>query len=273
MSNKEYDTIVISGGALKGFAVLGCLQCLVDQQKLNAIKKYIGTSIGAIISYLLCIGYTPIEIMVHLCKNDWMKKMAHFDILNAVNGDGAISFSIINEILEKMTIEKIGKFVTLGEIYKTYGKELICCAFNLTKQDQEFLNPTNNPDLPCLVALRMTSNLPILFEPFLYNSCYYIDGGVFCNFPIFYSSLENDHVIGIKFKKKSEISMKPFMPYLYDLITVPSRFIEDHLNKHYNHCDIIEINVNDLSSLNFQMSMNDRLEMFSIGYESAKKKF
>jgi NTE family protein len=271
MSNKEYDTIVISGGALKGFAVLGCLQCLVDQQKLNFIKKYIGTSIGAIISYLLCIGYTPIEIMVHLCKNDWMKKMAHFDILNAVNGGGAISFSIINEILEKMTIEKIGKFVTLGEIHKTYGKQLICCAFNMTKQDQEFLNPIDNPDLPCLVALRMTSNLPILFEPFLYNSCYYIDGGVFCNFPIFYSSLDNDHVIGIKFKKKAEISMKPFMPYLYDLITIPSRFIEDHLNKHYNHFDIIEIDVNDLSSLNFQMSMNDRLEMFSSGYESAKK--
>jgi predicted acylesterase/phospholipase RssA len=136
MSNKEYDTIVISGGALKGFAVLGCLQCLVDQQKLNAIKKYIGTSIGAIISYLLCIGYTPIEIMVHLCKNDWMKKMANFDILKAVNGGGALSFSIINELLEKMTIEKIGRLLTLGELHQTFGKELICCTFNFIVPDE-----------------------------------------------------------------------------------------------------------------------------------------
>ena len=136
MEDKIFDTIVISGGALKGFALLGALQCLVDQNKLVHVKKFIGTSIGAMISYLMCIGYTPIEIMVHLCKNDWMKKMANFDILKAVNGGGALSFSIINELLEKMTIEKIGKFVTLGEIHKTYGKQLICCAFIMTKQEK-----------------------------------------------------------------------------------------------------------------------------------------
>lgn len=272
MTEKVYDTMVISGGALKGFAILGCLQCLVDQNKIPHIKKYISTSIGAIISYLLCIGYTPIEIMVDLCKNDWMKKMSNFDVLNVLNGGGAISFSIINEVLEKMTIDKIGRLITLGEVYNTFGKTLICCTFNLSKQDQEFLNPFDNPELPCLVALRMTSNLPFLFEPFFYNSCYYIDGGIVNNFPIFYVNLESDHVIGIKFKKteKVDYSAKPFMPYLYDLITIPSVFIECHFNKNHQECDIIKLDATNLSSLNFQMTMNERLEMFSIGYETAK---
>jgi predicted acylesterase/phospholipase RssA len=184
----------------------------------------------------------------------------------------------MNEVLEKMTIEKIGKLITLGEVYKSYGKALICCTFNLSKQDQEFLNPFDHPELPCLVALRMTSNLPILFEPFLYDSCYYIDGAVVCNFPIFYVDLKTDTAIGIKFKKvgkeKVDYSSKPFMSFLYDLITIPSVFIENHLNKnHHQECDIIEMEDGNFSSLNFQMSMNDRLEMFSSGYDTSKNFF
>jgi len=277
MEDKVFDTIVISGGALKGFALLGALQCLVDQNKLLQVKKFIGTSIGAMISYLMCIGYTPIEIMVHLCKNDWMNKMANFDILKAVNGGGALSFSIINELLEKMTIEKIGRLLSLGELHQTFGKELICCTFNLSKQDIEFINPIDNPEIQCLIALRMTSNLPILFEPFHYNSCFYVDGAVICNFPLFKVDLDKDTAIAIKFKYTNKESLdfspnkKAFMSYLYDLIVIPAVYIEDHLNKqHLQNCKIIEMDATSLSSLNFQMTMNDRLEMFSTGYETTR---
>ena len=56
-----YDTIIISGGASKGIAALGSLQALIDRKLLDNVKRYIGTSIGSIISYLICIEYTPID--------------------------------------------------------------------------------------------------------------------------------------------------------------------------------------------------------------------
>ena len=277
--SKVYDSIVISGGALKGIAILGCLQCMVDQNRLQSVHKFIATSVGAIISYLLCIGYTPIEIMVDLCKNDWIEKMANFDILKAVQGCGAISFSTVTEMLERMTIEKIGKFITLGELYAKYGKQLICCTYNYTKQEQEFVNPEDNPDLPCIVALRMTSTLPILFEPFLYDSSYYIDGAVLCNFPLYKIDLEKDVAIGIKMKKITkrenlEYRGKNFVNFLYDLLLIPALAYEELLNKqHEDSCDIIEIDLGDFSGLNFHTSKNDRLELFSTGYNIAKLYF
>jgi len=275
---KNYNTIVISGGALKGFAILGCLQLLVDQQKLQSINKYIATSIGAIISYLIIIGYSPIEIMVNLCKNDWLDEMAKFDILKAINGCGAISFSLITDILEKMTIEKIGRLITIGELYTEFHKELYCCTYNFSKKCHEFINPHDNKNIPCLIALRMTSNLPILFEPFLYESSYYIDGALLYNFPVFYVDLDKDKAIGIKFKTHTggttNFTGKNFFNFLYELLIIPSLSLEEFMNKdHVEKVDIIEIDLSGIQCLNFNISKSDRLEFFSNGYETAYKFF
>jgi len=322
-SPPEYDTLVISGGALKGFAILGCLQCLVDQNKLSGVHKYIGTSIGAIIGYLLCIGYTPIEIMVYLAKSNLMERLAKFDVLQAMHNHGAVSFSIINEVLEKMTIEKIGRLITLGELRDRFGKTLICCTFNLSSQEQEFKTSDDHPEMPCLVALRMSSNLPVLFEPFLYEHSYYVDGCVISTFPIFRVDMDKDVPLGIRFRRSSSSSAttttitsttplvaspttsttpptptekekeessdpppppleekkkekvdyagKSLMMFLYDIMVIPSSFLQDLMNKeYYDKCHIIELDPDGMSSLNFNMNMNTRLEMFSSGYETAK---
>ena len=58
----KMKTLVLSGGGLKGIAILGLLQKLYKTGKLNNFDKFIGTSVGSIISLLLSIGYTPLEI-------------------------------------------------------------------------------------------------------------------------------------------------------------------------------------------------------------------
>ena len=65
----DYDTLVLSGGSSKGILTLGALQYCYDNFLLNKIETYVGTSSGAIISFLLIIGYSPIEIMVYICCN------------------------------------------------------------------------------------------------------------------------------------------------------------------------------------------------------------
>ena len=67
----EYNTLVLSGGGIKGLLILGALQYLYETGKLQKknIRKYIGTSIGAIINVLLIIGYEPKEIVAHIVKS------------------------------------------------------------------------------------------------------------------------------------------------------------------------------------------------------------
>src|SRR3990170_8230654 len=86
----HYNTLVLSGGSIKGCCLLGALQYFYDKGQLSNITKYVGTSIGAIICYLLAIGYTPLELIVYTCTK--MSFQFIFNIVAMTQGSGATSY-------------------------------------------------------------------------------------------------------------------------------------------------------------------------------------
>uniref|UniRef100_A0A6C0IDW6 PNPLA domain-containing protein n=1 Tax=viral metagenome TaxID=1070528 RepID=A0A6C0IDW6_9ZZZZ len=268
----HYDTLVLSGGAVKGFALLGALQYAMDHGFLLSVHKYVGTSIGAILSYLLCIGYTPVELMVLLCQNQWLGKL-HLDVYNIVQGSGALSFSHVQEILEKLTVQKIGHFMTLRQLQEKYGKTLICCTYNYTLDREEFMTPADHPDLPCLTALRMSANLPLVFEPFLYNGSVYLDGGLSSNFPLHYCGAD-DKVLGIALfpTSPSEPDHIPSsLELLWKTLTIPMSLLQTLRTQAIaSSMDVLEIRVDGYFCLQFDIGNNEKFDMFSTGYNTAK---
>ena len=194
---ENYDTLILSSGGVKGLYMLGALYYLYELKALK-IKKYIGTSIGGIIGYLLAIGYSPFEILSTLIRQNIFKEMSkHMRNLGAmVDGEGIFNYEIIHKSLEEFTMEKIGKYITLKQLHDEYKKELICVTYNLTEQKVEYLSYKTNPNLPCLIALRMTSNIPIMFAPFKYTNNYYIDGAFENDFAVECLD-EKDKALGI----------------------------------------------------------------------------
>ena len=119
--NVKYKTLVISGGSTKGLAALGVIQSIYDKKNSN-FYHYIGTSVGSIINYLLCIGYTPIEIMISITQTSLLEDLSVFNIANIMSGNGVAKWNIIHEFLEKLTINKIGYLPTLLKIHKNFNK-------------------------------------------------------------------------------------------------------------------------------------------------------
>ena len=98
-----FNAIVLSGGGIKGFGILGGIQYLLDNNLLSDVKYYSGTSIGSIICYFLAIGYTPIEMIIYIISNKV------FDIPDAnidsfIKGEGIYNFSIFSKHFEQMTL-------------------------------------------------------------------------------------------------------------------------------------------------------------------------
>ena len=274
---KEYDTLVLSGGVTKGFGVVGSLQYLQDIRVLPNIRKFVGTSIGAIISYLLCIGYTPIEIMIVSCQKKIFEQMTNIDVVNIMNGNGAISFHIFQEILEKLTIEKIKKFITLGDLYSKYNKELVCCTYNITLQKPEYISYKTHPDLNCITALRMTSNLPIFFETFVYDGYRYIDGAFADNFPI--GQVEEGEVaMGVRTKRQSNHTKTDkkdksddLLSQFISILTIPIGRIEDiMIATKKQEMDIVTVPIPFNMSMSLHMSNTEKFDLFSVGYETMK---
>lgn len=266
-----YDTLVLSGCSLNGIVTLGAIQYALDNSLLE-INTYIGTSSGALISYLLIIGYTPVEILVFICVNQIMGKMKDFNIVNMVNGNGASSFTYIHELIEKATLQKIGYLPTLEDLFTNFGKKLICVTHNLSTNSTEYLSPETHPRLPCLVALRMSSNLPLIFDHYKYAGSFYIDGGISDNFAIDLGDKMGNKVLGIIFNLDKE-KLEPgtnILEYIYNLMFIPiCQDIDRKISKLTDKCKIICLYY-DLKIFNFNLSTKILLEMFSVGYNQGR---
>ena len=267
---EPFTTIIISGGGNKGFAAIGALQALLDLQLINKVHTYIGTSVGAMISYLLCIGYSPIEIIISMSQTTLLEELSIFNLTNIIQGFGATRWGLIHEFLERLTIDKIGCIITLKLLHDKFNKTLICCTYNKTLKKTEYLDYINNPDLPCLTALRMSSNLPFIFNRFKYRDCYYIDGGITDNLPfqeIKGKTLAIHLMVADSSKKDANFKL---LNYIYEIVCIPIQ--ENMQYKKTNiasNCTLLEIDI-DLEVFKFNISNKDRLEIFSVGYQTCK---
>jgi predicted acylesterase/phospholipase RssA len=281
--SKDYDTLVLCGGGVNGYGLLGSLQYLKDHKRLDSINTYVGTSIGAIISYLLCIGCTPMDIVVYLTSKNVMKSLAQINVISMIQGGGSLDYNVLQNHIEKVTIDKIGQFLTLKGLRDKLGKTLIVCTYNLTKDTTEYIGPDNYPDMPCLVAVRMSSNVPLLFEDFKYLGDYYIDGGIVDNFPIDIPCISDKNKIGIVIEIKSKEYKKPsldtnILDYIFHILLIPinkvqTNKIKSTIEKNEDLIVLIDLDDKKYNGFNFSLSSRDTLELFSIGYSNTKKIF
>ena len=275
----DYNTIVVCGGSLMGIINLGCIQYAFDNYYLKDLDNYFGTSSGAFICYLLAIGYTPIEIMVYICTKEVIESLHEtVDIVGLFRSDskGLAKFEYIAQILEKMTIEKTGVLLTMGDLKRKFGKSLTICTYNITAGKTVYVSSDSHPDMPCITALRMTSNLPYIFEPFCYRDNFYIDGGVCDNFPIMKAMSDpSNKVIGFDLdynyavKDGRDITN---MTFLANLFRIPVSSQAEMLHEWYkDKCDIIRVFTEFIGVSN--ISSTEKLELFSDGYNNCKKYF
>lgn len=274
-----YDTLVLSGGSAKGIIILGAVQYIYDNYLVRNIQTYIGTSAGSMICFLLAIGYTPIEIMVYICTHQLMEKMQHFNLVSMMQLNGAYSYNSIQEQLEKMTISKIGYLPTLRDLKTRFDKTLVCVTHNLTKKTTEYLSWQTHPELPCLTAIRMSSNLPLIFETYQYNNCMYIDGGISDNFAIDIGEKMGIKVIGIILEPSEQDFNNSVdtnvLEFIYKLMFIPiTQAMENKIQTVSDKCRIIRIeHEGDVKFFQFNIDSRSKLNMFSVGYQKMKEEF
>ncbi len=270
---------------MKGICMLGALQYCIDNKRIDDIHTYIGTSIGAIIGYLLIIGYTPIEILIYICIDPIFKQTPILDFMSMWNGDGAISYTYFSDYLERMTIDKIGKVMTLHQLYDTYHKTLVVTTYNYTQSKLEYISWKTHPDIPCISALRMSSTLPLLNSMFKYMSNYYIDGGIVDNFPILYDlNVDSEEDISkrlgfvLQFTPEDtatkETEHEPFhvLHFLFRLLTIPRLEEMKNKKKKVKNMQIIELECS-LPAFEPCPTSTHKMEAFSTGYQQAKEYF
>lgn len=271
-----YDTLVLSGGGVKGIMHLGLLYSFHQKKGddfMKNIKRYYGTSVGSIVCLLLSIGYSPLEIFVELCKS----KVNPTDSINIpnffINFGFCSSASLFTEI-SNLVFRKFNYIPNMKELYQLTGKELFIVTHNLNENKIVYLHHSTHETLNCIEALRMSCNIPIIFEKILYNDCYYIDGAfsINGNFPVSYacSNNENKFILALKVNKKSREKEWNLMTYLENVAKISTRQNDDDFV--CDKMDKISIYINeDKKDWDLTIDTTYKFSLFSIAYNEGVK--
>jgi predicted patatin/cPLA2 family phospholipase len=275
----EHDALVISGGGIYGILVLGALQQCIDINTLDLTKidLLVGTSVGSIICYLLILGFYPTEI-IHLIirHRQQLDSLTSFNLVKLYNLEGGIQFTGIQQLLERITLDKTGTLFTLKSLYEKYDKTLVCSAYNYTLKKVEYISHQTYPDMPCILACTASSSIPIIFERCLYGDNCFIDGGIYDNLPIDYPILQCDKKYPLAFH--IEYNYRPYEPcekfhfYLYELYKIAINACANNKCEIFkDRANIIQIKPNLEHPIWWNMdNVIELLDMFSDGYNLCK---
>jgi len=274
MEINDYKALCISSGGMKGLYYLGILDYYYEKKRLNDIEYYAGTSIGSLICLLLIIGYTPRDIFVYLCKNDFSEyfKLISFDSL--LTDYGIINTDNLKKYLEKMVIEKMGHIPTLLELFINFRKTFYCNSYNVSNNHKTYFSYKTHPTMLATDAVICSCSIPFLFSKTNIEHNVYVDGAIFDPIPVKILTshfLEDEYkqILTINFKQKDMEHSSGILNYANKIILtmIEKQEIIDLAKK----TEYIEIET-DILPYEFLLDNNKKIEMFLEGKQFIKKR-
>lgn len=180
--------IVISGGGPTGLLSYGAAKHLAQQGfwSPDTIESIYGTSIGSLIGAMLCLKHDWSTLDDYIIKRPWEKVIVDsLEMLELFSCKGVAKMKLLDDIMRPLLESKdLTLAVTLREFYEYSHISLNVFTVELNAFRKVQMSHATHPDLPLMDAIKMSSCVPMLFQPIVRDGCCYIDGGVMVNYPL-----------------------------------------------------------------------------------------
>lgn len=266
-----YDTLCLSSGGMNGISFIGVLDYLIEEKiiDLNNIKNFVGTSIGSMILYLIIIGYTIKEINNIIIKLNFSNLQTETNIEHLLKDFGINNGSKVLCVLKFFLNKKLNiDDMTFNELYIKYKKNFIVIATNFSKGVESKFDYKNTPDMSIITAVRISSSIPIIFTPVLYNNEYYVDGALTNMFPLDHCNQET--TIGINISYCDYYKINNILDILLNSCNIIAKTINSK-NKCNISDNIINIYNDDQSLFDLNITLERKIKLINIGRETAIK--
>lgn len=285
--------IVCEGGGVKGIALLGAIYYLEEQG--YKFERFAGTSVGAIVTSLLAVGYSGKELK---------EILLNLDLKNFYDKNKLTLFPLIGYTVSLLKNKGVfsGKNIEsyLTSLYKRKGKTkfkdiaidgkspLKIIASDITNKQllilpDDLINYNIDPlEFEIAKAVRMSISVPFYFNPVILKNdteqSFIVDGGLLSNFPVWIFDVDQTprwptfglKLIGDKDIKKNPPNESNLFSFTSDVIdTIMSRDDEAFLNNK-DSIRTIKIRTYDINAFDFNISKDQYLTLFNSGYHCAK---
>lgn len=279
--------LVISGGGPIMFQIISAIQELESKEYLNMknIESIYGTSAGAIVAVMISLKFDWETINDYIIKRPWQDvfPIKVQNILDTYTKKGIFDIKNIEKCFKPLFDTKdIPLNITMKDFFTLTNIDIHMYSFEINEYKVKDISHETFPDLPILTAIQMSCALPILVRPVFIDEKCFIDGGVGCNYPIYFcvnSGKINDEILGFKNNYGDENSSKivensTLLDYLLNFLFKSFDFIRDNNNiniqvtmKNEIIFDTTHMSLNELK--NSLTKIEVRRELFEKGKQTA----
>lgn len=251
-------SLILSGGAAYGIAHIGVIKFL-EENNLRP-KEVLGTSMGAIISALYCIGKSSGEMQ------DLINEIEKINLFKLKYGHGTLEYKRLHDFLKSIFKKRKMKDTILDlKIMATDMKTGQGKLF--TKEDNVYL----------FDVIMASISIPGIFGLKKIKNKYYMDGGVFSNLPVEYANPKNikiacnviNHTKHFKAKEKKGLFAK--LEFKFSILSNTIYYlIENQTNSKIPYIkNLILIEPNLKGQKKYKIENSKRA--IKIGYNETKK--
>lgn len=244
---KDFKTgIVLSGGAVRGFAHLGVIKALHEAKIYpDAIS---GVSAGSIVGAFYADGFEPEEVL-EIFESYRFYKLAGI----LFRGSG---------LLDPTGLKRLLKRNLRAKNFEELKKPLFIATTNLASGRIEYFSQGKLID-----KILASSSIPVVFKPQKINKIPYVDGGLLNNLPI--APLKGNC------KKLIGVNVNPLEqnPELKGIRNVAMRSIQISIAKSViEKEELFDIYIEPAQLMNYgYFNIKKGQEIFDIGYKAAKE--
>ena len=128
-----FDKIVVSGGGIKGIAIIGAIEQFSKYFLLDKIDTYVASSVGSLISLMIIIGYSFDELRDLFIGLDFtiFRKLKFSEFFEKYGLDDGSK--MINLIKAMMILKKYDPNISFLDFKNKTGKNLIITGTNIKR--------------------------------------------------------------------------------------------------------------------------------------------
>jgi predicted acylesterase/phospholipase RssA len=302
---KKVTSLCLAGACNRGICYIGSLLKLQEDDLLD-LKQVVAVSIGSLIATGILLGYTPLEMLDLIIKKDTkefkdISMSGHtINILKGHNYRSWVKDIIKNKLISNNWIDEninsasivdsasvsasgsasdsVDNF-TLLDLFNKTGVHFTVCVACIHSSDPEFneglihLDHERYPNFPLITAINASMAFPFIFPPVSYSGCQFVDGGLIDNFPLDRVS-EDALALRVNFgdingleSVKSPVS---YMGKLFQLVTARMRQLQGLAKKDLTS-NVVIVQCDDFSLIDFEMSVDDKITLFKRGYKAIEQ--
>jgi NTE family protein len=257
---------IFSGGGTRLMAHVGILQAL-DELDIE-FDQIVGISGGSIVSSLFCAGLGIAEIKVLAMETDF-RQFRGFSLYRLLKDGGLSSGNKFENWMDKQL-----QGITFAEL----TKDLSILATDVNGGGPVIFNKTTTPNLKVSQAVRYSMSIPLFFTFKPYKDHVLVDGAILSEDALF-QDWSGEGVPTMCFRLKSQqvtlLRKRPSMFNLPDYIFMLIRTFMTAISREYIHAEhwhnTIVIETGTISSVDFNMSEEEKEFLFMKGFETALK--